>query len=178
MAIGHKFYKNNDLISAFYLFLGVINMGLHEVLQIFLACACGILIGFERQFHGSQAGIRTYSLVCIGACLFGITSTHAHGASFYTSVADPTRIAAQVVSGIGFLCAGIIFKDQSKIVHGITTAANIWVTASIGLSVAFEMVLLPIFTTLLIVVILSSNHIKFFIKIEKKLENIIKKYVS
>ena len=134
-------------------------MGIHEILQIILACVCGMLIGFERQFHGAQAGIRTYSLVCVGACLFGITSTHANGASFYTSVADPTRIAAQVVSGIGFLCAGIIFKDQSK-VHGLTTAANIWVTSSIGLSISFEMVLLPVFTTFLVIFILSLNHME------------------
>lgn len=148
-------------------------MGFHEILQVLLACTCGMLIGFERQFHGSQAGIRTYSLVCIGSCLFGITSTHANGAAFYQSVADPTRIAAQVVSGIGFLCAGIIFKDQSK-VHGLTTAANIWVAASIGLSISFEMIALPIFTTILIIFILSLNHMNFVSKLQHKLEKFIK----
>lgn len=146
----------------------------HEILQILLACVCGMVIGFERQFHGSQAGIRTYSLVCIGSCLFGITSTHANGAAFYTSIADPTRIAAQVVSGIGFLCAGIIFKDQSR-VHGLTTAANIWVAASIGLSISFEMIILPIFTTILIVFVLSLNHIAALDKIRKKMEIFFKK---
>lgn len=149
-------------------------MGFHEILQILVAFACGMSIGFERQYHGSQAGIRTYSLVCIGSCLFGITSTHAHGAAFYTSIADPTRIAAQVVSGIGFLCAGIIFKDQSK-VHGLTTAANIWVAASIGLAIAFEMMILPIFTTLLAIFILSLNHMDITYRVRKKLENFISK---
>jgi putative Mg2+ transporter-C (MgtC) family protein len=149
-------------------------MVFHEIFQIILASFCGFLIGFERQFHGSQAGIRTYTLVCIGSCLFGITSTHANGAAFYTSVADPTRIAAQVVSGIGFLCAGIIFKDQSK-VHGLTTAANIWVAASIGLSISFEMIALPVFTTILIIFILSLNHMDTFKNIQNKIENIIKK---
>lgn len=150
---------------------------MREILQIMLACICGMTIGFERQFHSAQAGIRTYSLVCIGSCLFGITSTHANGASFYTSVADPTRIAAQVVSGIGFLCAGIIFKDQSK-VHGLTTAANIWVTASIGLSISFEMILLPIFTTILLIFVLSLNHMAAVNKIQNKLENLIRKFLK
>ncbi len=149
-------------------------MNLHEIMQILVACLCGMSIGFERQYHGSQAGIRTYSLVCIGSCLFGITSTHAHGAAFYTSVADPTRIAAQVVSGIGFLCAGIIFKDQSK-VHGLTTAANIWVAASIGLAIAFEMLILPIFTTMLTVFILSLNHLNITSNMIKKMEYFINK---
>ena len=136
----------------------------HEMLQILVALLCGFSIGFERQLHGAQAGVRTYSLVCVGSCLFGIISTHAHGASFYTSVADPTRVAAQVVSGIGFLCAGIIFKDNNKVL-GLTTAANIWVTASIGLAVAFEMFILPIFTTCLVLFILSLNRLTIVAKI-------------
>lgn len=140
-----------------------------EILQIMLACICGISIGFERQYHGAQAGIRTYSLVCIGSCLFGIVSTHANGAAYYQSVADPTRIAAQIVSGIGFLGAGIIFKDRSR-VRGVTTAANVWVTASIGLAIAFKMFVLPIFTTVLIIFILSLNRMEFFIRLNKRIE--------
>ena len=137
-----------------------------ELLQILVACMCGVAIGFERQLHGSQAGVRTYSLVCIGSCLFGIVSTHAHGdVSYYTSVADPTRIAAQVVSGIGFLGAGIIFKDSSRI-RGVTTAANVWLVASVGLAIAYRMFMIPIFTTCLVIFILSLNHMKFFIHLK------------
>ena len=88
-----------------------------EICQILLACLCGFSIGFERQIHGASAGVRTYTLVCLGSCLFGIVSTHANGAAYYQSIADPTRIAAQIVSGVGFLGAGIIFKDNNK-VHG------------------------------------------------------------
>ena len=141
-------------------------MQLMEIGQIFLACMCGAFIGFERQTHGSSAGIRTYSLVCIGACLFGIVSTHASGAAYYQSVADPTRIAAQIVSGIGFLGAGIIFKDGSK-VHGLTTAANIWVIASIGLAIAFKMFLLPIVATFLVLFIMSLSRFEFYKRINK-----------
>ena len=99
--------------------------------------------------------------------MFGIVSTHAAGAAYYQSVADPTRIAAQIVSGVGFLGAGIIFKDHSK-VRGLTTAANIWVTASIGVAIAFEMFLLPLVTTLLVIFILSLNRMKFFKKISER----------
>lgn len=133
-----------------------------ELFQILFAALCGLFIGFERQIHGSQAGVRTYSLVCLGSCLFGIASTHAAGAAFYQSIADPTRIAAQIVSGIGFLGAGIIFKDNNK-VHGITTAANVWVVAAIGLAIAFKMLFLPLATTILVLFILSLNRMKFFI---------------
>lgn len=139
---------------------------LYEIGQILLATLCGLAIGLERQIHGSQAGLRTYSLVCLGSCLFGIVSTHASGAAYYQSVADPTRIAAQIVSGIGFLGAGIIFKDRSR-VHGLTTAANIWVTASIGLAIAFEMFVIPLVTTILVIMILSCNRWRIFIRLNK-----------
>jgi putative Mg2+ transporter-C (MgtC) family protein len=141
-------------------------MPLFEIGQILLATLCGLAIGLERQVHGSQAGLRTYSLVCLGSCLFGLVSTHSKGLAYYESVADPTRIAAQIVSGIGFLGAGVIFKDRSR-VHGLTTAANIWVTASIGLAVAFEMIIIPLITTALVIVILSCNRWKIFIKFNK-----------
>lgn len=144
-----------------------------ELCQILLACLCGFLIGFERQIHGASAGVRTYTLVCLGSCLFGIVSTHANGAAYYQSIADPTRIAAQIVSGVGFLGAGIIFKDNNK-VHGLTTAANIWVCASIGLAIAFEMVLIPLATTGLVIFILSLNRLTLF----KRLESYFSKNVE
>lgn len=144
-----------------------------ELCQILLACLCGFLIGFERQIHGASAGVRTYTLVCLGSCLFGIVSTHANGAAYYQSIADPTRIAAQIVSGVGFLGAGIIFKDNNK-VHGLTTAANIWVCASIGLAIAFEMVLIPLATTGLVIFILSLNRFKWF----KRIENYFSKDIT
>ncbi len=138
-----------------------------EILQILLACACGIAVGIERQHFGSSAGVRTYALVCMGACLFGIVSTHAIGAAYYESIANPTRIAAQVVTGVGFIGGGIIFKDNSR-VRGLTTAATVWVMASIGLAIAFEMFLLPIITTFMVIFILSLNKWQFFNKLGEK----------
>ncbi|API87251.1 hypothetical protein F7310_07705 [Francisella uliginis] len=138
-----------------------------EIMQITVAAFCGIAVGVERQHYGSSAGIRTYALVCVGSCLFGIISTHAMGGAYYESIADPTRIAAQIVTGVGFIGGGIIFKDSNR-VRGITTASTVWIMASIGLAIAFEMFLLPIAATILCIIILTSNRWPFFKKIGKK----------
>ena len=149
------------------------------VKQIFISFILGGLIGLEREYHGNSAGIRTYAAIAVGACLFGILSTHVattvffkniiHDAKEYKSVVDPSRIAAQIVSGIGFIGGGVIFKS-GKFTRGLTTAATIWVTAAIGLSVAFELLLVPIATTLLVIFILWLNHFKFWINLKKRCE--------
>ncbi|HJO91999.1 MAG TPA: MgtC/SapB family protein [Victivallales bacterium] len=139
------------------------------VRQIIGAFALGALIGFEREYHKSSAGLRTYAAIALGACLFGILSTHSSGPSIYHSVADPTRIAAQIVSGIGFIGGGVIFKS-STFTRGLTTAATIWVTAAIGLSVAFNMILVPITATILTIFLLSLNHFKFWKQLKKRHE--------
>lgn len=125
--------------------------------QVLLAFALGLIVGIEREYHHSPAGIRTYAAVCLGACVFGLISTHAEGAHFYTSISDPTRIAAQIVSGIGFLGAGVIFRDGSK-TNGLTTAATIWAIAAVGLAIAFEMYLVSLVTTALIIFLLTINY--------------------
>ena len=94
------------------------------VLRICCAVGFGFLIGLERQLTGHVAGIRTNILVSLGACLFTLFSVLVGGG-------DPTRVGAQVVTGIGFLCSGIIFKEGLN-VKGLNTAATIWCTASIG----------------------------------------------
>src|SRR5260221_14284057 len=85
------------------------------------------------------AGIRTYAAVCIGSCLFGSLSLN------MPEAAERARIAAQVVSGVGFLGAGVIMRDQGKIA-GLTTAASIWAAAAVGLSIAFDLYLLAVVT--------------------------------
>ncbi len=137
-------------------------------IQILLAFVLGLIVGIEREYHYSPAGIRTYASVCLGACLFGLISTHALGAAFYKSVADPTRIAAQIVTGVGFLGAGVIFRDGSK-TSGLTTAATIWATAAIGLAVAFRMFFLGIWSTALILLLLSMNYFPVWRKFKTKL---------
>ena len=95
-------------------------------LRLILACVLGGMIGLERDLHGRNAGIRTNMLVCVGAALFTIVSISVRGA-------DPSRIAAQIVCGIGFLGAGAILKDGFNI-RGLTTAAYMWFIAAVGLS--------------------------------------------
>src|SRR5207248_10519029 len=97
---------------------------------LFLAALLGALIGFERERHDRPAGLRTHILVCMGAALITQVSRHLGGVRF-----DESRIAAQIVSGIGFLGAGTIFRTGS-VVRGLTTAASLWVVAGIGMASA------------------------------------------
>lgn len=145
------------------------NMHILLLPQILMAFILGGIMGLERDFHGSPAGVRTYAAVCLGACVFGLISTHAQGVYFGHSVVDPTRIAAQIVTGIGFLGAGVIFRSGMTTV-GLTTAATIWATAAVGLAVAFRMYAVSIFSTVLIVVILSLNELSVWINFKKKIK--------
>lgn len=97
-----------------------------DILKILLAVAAGGLIGVEREFRDKAAGFRTLIFICAGACLFTILSAKLAPAS------DPNRIAANIVTGVGFLGAGVILRDGGKII-GLTTAATIWLTAAIGM---------------------------------------------
>ncbi len=126
-----------------------------------LAVLLGILIGIDREADGHDAGIRTYAAVCLGAALLTIINTH-------IEVADQTRIVANIVSGIGFLGAGIIFKDNSKgAIVGLTTAATVWATAGIGIALGFGMYLLSITSTVLIILLLVARKLPYFKKIKK-----------
>jgi putative Mg2+ transporter-C (MgtC) family protein len=96
----------------------------------------GIIIGFERACQHKSAGIRTYSLVCIGSTLFMLISAYGLGIGQNTNGfrIDPGRVAAQIVSGIGFLGAGVIIKERGHVI-GLTTAAELWVTAGLGMAI-------------------------------------------
>src|ERR1700729_2868449 len=105
------------------------------LIRLLAAAALGSLIGFERERLLWAAGIRTHMLVCVGACLFMIVSAYGFAPVLGPNVVlDPSRVAAQVVSGIGFLGAGAILA-RGEIVKGLTTAASIWTVAAIGLAV-------------------------------------------
>jgi putative Mg2+ transporter-C (MgtC) family protein len=97
----------------------------------------GALVGFERELRDQPAGFRTHMLVALGSCVFTVISAYGFGALVgergYVRV-DPSRIAAQIVTGIGFLGAGVIFR-QGLTVRGLTTAASLWVTAALGMAV-------------------------------------------
>jgi putative Mg2+ transporter-C (MgtC) family protein len=100
--------------------------------RLIIAAALGALIGAEREIHGHPAGIRTHMLVALGSGLFTVLSIHGFGQGPGSPI-DPTRIAAQIVSGIGFLGAGAILKYGTSI-RGLTTAASLWTAAAIGMA--------------------------------------------
>jgi len=118
-----------------------------------LATLLGAFIGWERERHGNDAGVRTYAAVALGACVFGLVSSHAGPAS-----ADPTRIAANVVTGVGFLGAGVILRDRGRTV-GLTTAATLWSTAGVGLALAFGMYVLGTLSAVIIAGLLAVHHV-------------------
>lgn len=127
------------------------------VARLVLAGAMGSVIGFERERLLWAAGLRTHMLVCVGACLFMIVS--AFGFSDVLGqknvTLDPSRIAAQVVSGIGFLGAGTILL-RGEVVKGLTTAASLWAVAAIGLAVGGGLYVAGIAATILVVGILAG----------------------
>lgn len=118
------------------------------IFKLFVSAIIGLIIGFEREIKNRSAGLRTHILVSTGACLIMLISSKAFKDS------DPTRIAAQVVSGIGFLGAGSILQGNNSIT-GLTTAANIWVCGAIGLAVGAGMYKEAISTALIILIVLT-----------------------
>jgi putative Mg2+ transporter-C (MgtC) family protein len=130
--------------------------------RITFACLLGCIIGWERERHRNiiSAGIRTYGAIAMGACTFGIVGLH-------LADSDPSRIAAQVVTGIGFLGGGIIFR-QGDYVTGLTTAATLWATAAIGLAVSVGMYLTSVLTAILIFLLLYFPRMGWWKKISSK----------
>ncbi|HUP00577.1 MAG TPA: MgtC/SapB family protein [Gemmatimonadota bacterium] len=124
--------------------------------KLVLAIGCGAAIGLEREMRDKPAGLRTHMLICIGSAL--ITMVSLHVAITYSrtqiNIADPGRIAAQIVSGIGFLGAGTIIQARGS-VHGLTTAATIWVMAGIGLAIGSGAYAPAIATTLILLTVLT-----------------------
>ena len=109
-----------------------------SVFKLLLSLALGCCVGSERKRKGQSAGMRTFALICMGATLAMILSIYVPQAYFGLKNGDPGRIAAQVISGIGFLGAGAIIQSKGS-VRGLTTAAGIWMVATIGLAVGVGM---------------------------------------
>ena len=115
------------------------------IYQLTLAAFLGMLVGFEREYRGKPAGLRTYMLVAVGAALFTIMSVESSlGAPYF----DPSRIASQVVVGIGFIGGGLILLKGDRL-EGLTTAAGLWATAAVGMAVGFGFYALAIYATVL-----------------------------
>ncbi len=135
------------------------------IIRLVLSVFLGGLIGFERQIHRRTAGFRTHILVSLGSCLIMLTSLYVF--DIYSSKVDldPTRIAAGVITGIGFLGAGSIIRDSQGII-GLTTAASLWVVAGIGLAIGCGFYTAGIFTTALALISLF-----FLRRVEEKVIN-------
>lgn len=131
-------------------------------IRLVFAFVLGSIIGLERQKKGGSAGLRTHILVTMGSTLIMLTSLHIYDIYQGASGIDPGRIAAGVVTGIGFLGAGAIIRSKEGI-YGLTTAASIWVSAAIGLAVGCGYI-----SAAIIVTILSYIALSFLKKVENE----------
>lgn len=108
------------------------------IFRLVLAAVLSGIVGFEREFHGRAAGFRTHILLCVGSTLIMLSSMHIFDVYYGKGVFDPARLAAGVVTGVGFLGAGTIMRNRGS-VRGLTTAASLWVVTGIGLAVGVGM---------------------------------------
>lgn len=118
------------------------------IIRLTLSVVLSGLIGLERQLHRRNAGLRTHILVCLGSCLIMLTSLYVFDIYENKAAIDPARIAAGVITGIGFLGAGTIIRERTE-VKGLTTAASLWVVAAIGLAVGCGFYSASLFTAAL-----------------------------
>lgn len=139
---------------------------LEIISRLVLATVIGIILGVEREYVGKPAGMRTYALVTLGATVFTVISEY--GFSDSGGVVDPSRIASQIVTGIGFLGAGVIIFRGVK-VEGLTTASGLWVSAAIGMAIGAGMYIIAVSAAILafiVMVVMRKFSIKHRIKAE------------
>lgn len=127
------------------------------VINLGVALLCGLIVGVERELRGKPAGLSTQTLVIGAAMLFTTLSQTFLG----QPDADPTRIAAQIVTGIGFLGAGIILKSEGKgWIVNVTTAASVWYAASIGMAIGFEFYFIAVAAAIFAVIVSRMPHLR------------------
>lgn len=141
-------------------------MDWQDLISLVLAALLGAAIGLERELSGKAAGLRTNILICLGAAIFTIISKHMVDGT----ESSISRIAAQVVTGVGFLGAGAVIQDRFG-VHGLTTAATIWLVASIGMSCGAGFHILAVVSTLIAIIVLVG-----LLKLAKPLERYVEKH--
>ncbi len=117
-----------------------------DLISIAVSILCGSIIGFEREYNNKSAGFRTIILISLGSTIFTIVSKHGSGSD--------DRIAANIITGIGFIGAGVIFKDKLSVL-GLTTAAVIWTTAGIGMATGIGYHILAFSLTIFTIIVLS-----------------------
>lgn len=123
--------------------------------KLALAAALGMIIGTERATAGKGAGTRTFALVALGSCLFVVIGASVNNAFLGYVNFDPMRVAAGIITGIGFLGAGLIIFQEHRL-QGLTTAAGLWVAAGLGTAVGFGMYLLAIYATALTILVFTG----------------------
>ena len=128
------------------------------LVRLVAAALLGAALGLEREIHGHQAGMRTHMLVSLGSAIFTVLSIYGFSATPGVAAPDPTRISAQIVTGIGFLGAGAIIKYGTNI-RGLTTAASLWVVASVGLAAGVGAYFLATAGTLIALLALWPLHV-------------------
>ncbi len=128
---------------------------LQYLIGILVAVVLGFAIGFERKLRYKEAGVRTHTIVCAGAALIMVVSKYA----FVGQTADASRVAAQIVSGIGFLGAGIIIFRGQKM-HGLTTAAGVWATAGVGMAAGAGLYVVATGATVIMIAVQCICHIR------------------
>ncbi|QFG53808.1 MgtC/SapB family protein [Chryseobacterium sp.] len=130
-----------------------VHFELFDVYKALFSVAAGLILGFEREMKDKSAGLKTITVICLGSTLFSILSYKLAG------IGDPTRIASYIVSGIGFLGAGVIFKEGFN-VYGLTTAGVIWIAAAVGMSIGFGEIYMAF--TFLAAAMIVINLAKYF----------------
>lgn len=135
-------------------FVSVLTEESQYLIGVLVALVLGFAIGWERKLRSKEAGIRTHTVVCVGAALMMVVSKF----GFEDGSADLSRIAAQIVSGVGFLGAGIIVYRQHEI-HGLTTAAGVWATAGVGMAAGAGLYIVAVGATIILIVIQCVFHI-------------------
>lgn len=144
----------NQIFSLIEPYVPYLLQNLKYLLRIFVAMILGMLIGNERKNRNKSAGMRTHALVALGSALMMVVSKYGFGD---TIQGDGARLAAQVVSGVGFLGAGMIFV-RHNLVSGLTTAAGVWTTAGIGLTIGSGMYFVGILSALMMVIMQNISH--------------------
>jgi putative Mg2+ transporter-C (MgtC) family protein len=129
---------------------------LEIILRLLLAAVCGAVIGFQREWVKKPAGLRTHILISLGAALFTVVSIYGFSGNY-----DPGRIAAGIVTGVGFLGAGVIFRSmRGDMVMGLTTAASVWIVSAIGLAAGSGLYLITVVVTVISILVLLIPRVK------------------
>jgi putative Mg2+ transporter-C (MgtC) family protein len=124
------------------------------LVKVLFAGLLGLLVGIERKGGLKGAGMRTFCLICMGSTLFTVISVVG-----FSDTNEPSRVAAQIVTGIGFIGAGVIWRQREEAIHGITTAAAIWVVSAIGVSVGLGYYVSSLAIALVTMIILSRGRV-------------------